>query len=75
MKKTISRIQSRFPKCNNRSIEKALILSYMRSKSISFDNSAVIYSFLKDEGSDYELIADYIDDNDVGVKRFPTNLQ
>ena len=39
----------------------------MRSKSISFDNSAVIYSFLKDEGSDYELIADYIDDN-IAIK-------
>lgn len=63
MKKTISSIRTKFPKCSNRSIEKALVLSYTRSKSIFYSDSKIINSFLAEEDSDYKLIVSYIDAN------------
>lgn len=61
MKKIISSIQTKFSKCCNRSIEKALVLSYIRSKLIRYCDSDIICSFLAGDDSYYELIADYID--------------
>lgn len=63
MKKIISSIQTKFPKCGNQSIEKALVLSYIRSKSIRYCDSNIICSFLTGDDFEYELIADYIDDS------------
>lgn len=63
MKKTVSSIQTKFPKYSNQSIERALVFSYLRSKSIDYNKSEFICSFLNEDDSDYEMIADYIDVN------------
>ncbi len=63
MKKTISSIQAKFPKYSNQSIERALVLSYLHSNSIFYNNSDIICSFLDGDDSGHELIADYIDVN------------
>lgn len=65
MKKMISSIQAKFPECNNQSIERACIFSYLRNKAIIYRNSEVLCSFLDGNASDYEMIADYIDASEV----------
>lgn len=63
MKKLISSIQSKFPKCSNQFIERAFILSYLRKKSIDYRKCDIICSFLDGGHSSFEPIADYIDVN------------
>ena len=63
MRKLISAIQSKFPKCSIQSIEKAFILSYLRKKAIDYRKCVIICSFLDGDDSSFEPIADYVDAN------------
>ena len=63
MKKIVSSIQTKFPRCDNQAIERAFIYSYLKKKNIEYKKSTIICEFLGDIDSDIAKIADYIDSN------------
>ena len=62
MKRIITSIQSKFPECDNRAIEKAFILSYVMQNNISYKKSSIICSFIGDADIQYRYISEYIDE-------------